>query len=224
LDAGEVEALDQHLAECPDCARQARAERAADTQLAAAMRAVAVPAGLRDRLLSRLATDRAEQRRASLRRRARWAAAAAAVLILSVGVFWQARHPRKLNVEQAAFEFFEKRANPSPESVRVWFQERHFAVVPPAEFNYRLLAHYDLGEVQGERVPLLLFTHGQDQALVYLLSGRQFDLKALSATADPGSSCKMELRFVNDEHDAYLIFYTGDSLDKFLAAPEGKAT
>src|SRR5258708_35768374 len=58
LDTAEVAALEQHLAECPDCTRLVRAERAADDRLGPAVLAVPIPPALRDRLVARLEIER----------------------------------------------------------------------------------------------------------------------------------------------------------------------
>lgn len=214
LDAVEAAALEQHLADCSDCARLVRSERAADDRLAGAMRAVPLPPGLRDRLLGRV-TAEAGGRRRFFGPRTGWAAAAVVFAAL-VGLFWQIRQPHRLDTEQLSYEMWEQTANPSAESVREWFlREKKVAVVPPPQFNYRLLSHYDLADLRGDRVPLLVFTSGSTQARVYVVSDKQFELKGLAAAG--GSGCTCVVKLFNEGHDAYLILFTGDSLDPFLS-------
>src|SRR4051812_16455327 len=59
LDAADAAALERHLADCPACGPAARGEHAFDASLAAAMRAVPLPAGGRGRLLTGLLAARA---------------------------------------------------------------------------------------------------------------------------------------------------------------------
>src|SRR5438552_9047844 len=72
-------ALNDHLAVCPACAADARAAASFDRAIASAMRAVPVPSGLRERLVSHTASKQG----AILRRKAyRTGAALAAALLL----------------------------------------------------------------------------------------------------------------------------------------------
>ena len=68
LEAVELEELEAHLADCPDCGPLAQVERQMDNRLGQAMRAVAVPENLQGRLLARLESDRARQARQWRRR------------------------------------------------------------------------------------------------------------------------------------------------------------
>src|SRR5437763_1879609 len=83
IDPTERAALQQHLDVCPDCAAHSHSDQVVDAALGDAMRAVAVPAGLQTRLLTRLAVTRP-------RRWPRVAAAAAAVLLLVAWATWWA--------------------------------------------------------------------------------------------------------------------------------------
>ena len=82
LPAGDLAALDQHLAGCAACALVARRQAEFDGAVSAAMRAVPVPPGLRDRLLAAAFARRAAA--------ARWKGAKvvglAAALLLTFGV------------------------------------------------------------------------------------------------------------------------------------------
>src|SRR5438132_13737126 len=50
--------LDQHLAGCPHCATEARSASAFDAALSTAMRNVAIPTGLRNRIVAHVAEKR----------------------------------------------------------------------------------------------------------------------------------------------------------------------
>src|SRR5689334_15791744 len=83
LPPDDASALDAHLAGCPECEALAQADRAADDRLGRAMRDVAVPEGLHQRILDRLVAERGDQRRRWLGWTVR-VAAAAAVVVLAV--------------------------------------------------------------------------------------------------------------------------------------------
>src|SRR5262249_38463217 len=94
LDAAEAAALEAHLAECPDCA----AERRADEHLGQAMRAAAGPEGLGGRIHQRLAGRPVAWYR---RRWARGLVAAAAVLVaVGLGLSWFTGPRAVLDLEQ----------------------------------------------------------------------------------------------------------------------------
>jgi hypothetical protein len=224
LPGGEAAALEGHLTGCPECEAVARAERQADDHLGRAVRDVPVPDGLRDRLLGRL---RAERRRWYRRwaLRGTGALAAAAALVVSFGLWehWRASHLPVPDVERIAYDTSVQNAQrASAKSVEDWFgQYRGFAVVAPSEFNgqalnYDTLAYYDLGYCQGERVPMLLFVHGADQARVYILSANQFNLAGLSdQSADSGGYKTVVQSKPDDGRVKYLFLYT-DKMDPFV--------
>jgi hypothetical protein len=69
---------------------------------------------------------------------------------------------------------------------------------------------------------MLLFTHNDQQARLYILSDRDFDLGSLAAgPVEGGSGCKIEVRLASDSHHAYVIIYTGESLDAFTPPRRG---
>src|SRR5207244_1845131 len=74
--------LDRHLAGCPACGADARVAASFDAAVTSAMRAVAVPAGLREKLLTQVAAYRG----GVIRRRMYRVAAAAASVFLALGL------------------------------------------------------------------------------------------------------------------------------------------
>lgn len=224
LEPSEAEALDRHLADCPACAQNAGHERQSDDQLKTAMRNVSIPAGLPGRLSARLDAMQVAEKRRRLRRIAGSLAAAAAVLLaVFLGMDWQRKHPPAVDLDDLRSCFNAEVANPS-EGVQKWLQENKLRTPPPEDFEYHFLAHYYLADLQGKRVPLLLFVRAKDasspdQARVYLLSAEQFDLNALALNSQDVESvgCKVEVLFhPTDRRYAYLVVYTGDSLEPFL--------
>jgi hypothetical protein len=235
LPGGDVAALESHLTACPECEAVARAERQADDHLGRAVRDVPVPDGLRDRLLARL---RAERRR-WYRRRLLWTggtqAAAAAGVLIALGV-WGHFHPAQLPAPylEAIAEEVSQQIPPqdgqgaSPEKVEEWFQYKHHrAVVAPRDFdlrplNYGLLTYYGMADCQGQRVPMLLFANGRDQARVYVLSDKDFNLAELRRQQATLNSfgCTIAARLdPNGEGIVYVFIYTGNAMNPFLTGP-----
>lgn len=216
LDEPELDALHAHLADCPECGPAAQAERRADDRMGRAVRAVPLPDGLRQRLHTRLA----QERRTGRRRRLAWQAAAGAVAAALLLAAWLGRgvvQPRRLNPEQAAADLVARSLNPTPETVEHWFRGQGVEITVPADFDYAALRYYDLADLQGRQVPLLLFLHEDKRAAVYILSDRQFDLTALDRSLPlAGSGYNVELRPVADPRLRYLVVYTGGSLVPFL--------
>jgi hypothetical protein len=223
LDAAEAEALHQHLAECPDCAAQAREERRADEHLGRAMRDVPVPAGLRERLLKRLTVERDRWYRRWI---VRGVAAVAAVAALWVGyLVWFNQLPAVTTAEVRRIADSEKPVT-RDRLVRAFTKEFGVAVNPPDRFNYNLLESYGLEVLEGRPVPCLLFYSGPDRATgagaafahVFVLSDRQFDLEQTMrniGAASSGIRYQIDVTFSHDKDAIYLVFYTGDSLKRF---------
>lgn len=91
LDTSARTELTAHLAECPDCARKLAEYRHLDTLLAQISAQTKVPAGLYGRIMEAIDRESAPHK-SGVHRWARWAASAAAVLLLgvAVGVLWRA--------------------------------------------------------------------------------------------------------------------------------------
>ncbi len=215
LEADELSQLQHHLQECSECAAAMAAEQRLDTYLGEAVRDVPVPAGLQARLLNKLEQDRA---------RRRWkvrALALAASLLLSGGLlfYWLAPRPA-VNYEEI-FVHVRHSAGIAPEDVEVWFKERGLNMVAPRQLNYRLLDSCDTVEIQGQRVPKLLFVQRGERrsavAHVYVLSDQQFDLASRPPERMNISSHTIEERTFSDIPFVYLFVYTGESLDPFFA-------
>jgi hypothetical protein len=230
LEAGEAAELETHLADCPQCGALAQAERRVDNRIGHSMRAVAVPDGLRTRLLAQLDAEREHWYRRRLTRVAGAVAAAAAVIFHAwLGLSWRNDHPPRIDPDQVANEFLTDMVNPSPATVRDSFESRGFRNItapsdsdPNEGLNYRLLRYYGSARLQGKSVPMLLFTSGAAQVRVYIVSYHNFDLKDALATAPSlGSGCKVEFWPPPAPADrtnprfAYVVVYTGDSLQPF---------
>lgn len=216
----EAELLEAHLLECAECGPFARAEQRLDGHLGAALRAVTVPLGLRDRLHKRLKAERAVRTRQH-RLRYYGGLAAAAVLLLAVTAFWLTRPLPVPNLAGLHAE---------PVLSRAEDVERHFAdlgvrTLAPPQFNYKLLTTWHLVEFQGRRrVPHLHFLREGVSAEVYILSARQFDRAATleQGRVDSGGYTVEACQHPHDPQVFYLIKYKGP-LQHFLVE-EGRPT
>jgi hypothetical protein len=219
LEAGEVEALETHLAGCSECDALARAERRADEHLGRAVRDVPLPDGLRERIVARLGREQGARRRRVLARTARLAAAAAVLGFAAwLGyTFYPKRLPEFPVAEARDDKFLMMGAN--RDRVQEWLDGQGNGLVAPPQFNYALLSYYVMEERQGQRVPLLVFVNGQHNAFVYVISGKQFDLEALfrdKPVGSGGQSVELLRGDADHPHVAYAVIYTGESLRPFL--------
>lgn len=220
LEAGEREALESHLADCPECASLARAERRVDHHIARAMQAVSVPPGLHQYLLETLAAQGRPWHRHRMVRAAAVLAAAAAALLLWLGLEGNGK-PQRVDTEQAWHLAMQQRGSPPPQ-VEEWFYETHkIRISAPPQFDYNCLAFYDLSSFQNKRVPLLIFQKGGEWARVYILSDSQFKLKGVD---NPLGYTIRFLPHPTNPHLGYVVIYTSEKLDTFLNDEQRPAT
>lgn len=208
LAGNDADALQQHLARCPECAALAQSEQQFDEQMGPAMRNVPVPAGLRARLLDRLARERRRGRRRWLARGA--AVAAALLLAASAGWLGLRPQPRRIDVEQLCWEEIARQSASPEQQVEPWYRERGHAV-SLALFDTSRLRWYGLGEFQGVIVPHLLFQRDRDLARVYVLDARHFDRTHL-LQQPPAGSGGLEVKVLPDpgnEQVVYLVIFSG---------------
>lgn len=224
-------ALDRHLAGCPHCAAEARYSTAFDAAVGTAMRAVPIPAGLRELLL----TSTLAQRGSLHRRRVYRVAAVAASLLLAVGlvvgVFTSSR-PQPDTYELAVkgddlakvmgigaqVGFVPAPNNPqlaqaNETAVRDWLKAEDLPTELPADFDYGLLVSYGWEEVQGRKVPVVLF-RGRDHgfAKVYAFRSTQFNLKAVEEAQSSYCTAKP---YPSRGGVAFLVVFTGRDLTQF---------
>lgn len=227
LEACLGEALNLHLAECSACGSLARTESQIERQLGQAMRDVPVPADLRQRLQMRLRAERSTCYRTLPRRHPRVAAAVAAVLLLGIALAAYAaiRPPPYLDLADLA-DKWNGQVPASPEVVQKAFEDLGFRTVVPSGFNYQYLDSYDLQRLAGRWVPCLCFVRGPNHASVYILSGKQFDIRSAALQPHEGSGrFTVELRpGPADSNVAYLIKYTGGSLEWLVEEEKSPAT
>lgn len=213
--------LNRHLAECPVCAAEARTGEAFDRAVAAALRAVPVPVGLRERLHARAAAYRGAAIRRTIYRLTALAAAVLLAVGLGLGVFVQ----RSAFDTAALVHDTDEQLRDPESSLRAWLTSLGVAPElppPPGEtdpFDPELLVSLGWERVQGQDVPVVVFRHpsGRGFAKVYILrSLSEFDLRTL---ADAQGSLTLA-RVVTDPSRprgvAYVIVSTGPDFKPFL--------
>jgi hypothetical protein len=152
-------------------------------------------------------------------------AAAAIVLLTTLAVYAVFRPRPQLDLVAVLDQVNDQRGRP-PEEVEKWFQAQGVRAMLPREFDYSLLVSFAEEKLDGKLVPCLRFVRGQNYASLYVLSASQFDLDAMRRQPPGGSgACSLELRSspISTEF-AYLVFYTGGSLDWLLNSRQGPAT
>jgi hypothetical protein len=215
----DLDSLRGHVADCLECAAVQRADRPADEVLGQAMRAVPVPEGLRDRILSRLANrrDRWYQRRVL-----RWSiASAAALLLLSIGWAWWHR-PVALDVDKQA-----KLANDLPDTadkVVQWFQDHEGVTVQvPPNFNYRFLTQCALPRLQNvDNVPMVVLIAPNRAVLrIYILDPVRFDMSKLDGQPHgSGNFTVITMPPTETDRFGYLLEYSGGNIESFRYLPD----
>jgi hypothetical protein len=214
LDETEREAIKQHLEKCPLCAEHVQAERRLDETLGPVLRDVAVPAGLKAKVLAGLS----KQGRVAPWT---WVAAAAAVLLIasSGSLFWFKRtHPEvKISDIAALADQWNMDADAAEKSLA----EQGLKVTVPRFLNFNHLQHVDVTEFKGQRVGRLTFSRTDGQpafASVLILPRNQFGVKELRTLRDPNIPGSVAV-YVHIEDDyVYLVYYRGD-LDTLKARP-----
>jgi hypothetical protein len=214
LQGDEAEALAAHLADCPDCAALHQAERKIDERLGRAMRDVPLPPGLRERLVTNLAAERwASQRRKLVRA----FAGIAAAIALALGWYFWPQRPISLNLH-VRHEKVNAELPSSAQEVVDHFAREGVALQMPTDINlnYNRLTYCGRGELEGQRVPLLIFQNGSATLRVYILDGKRFDLAPWAGNQLSGK-VTLELRVSADGRFGWLFEYTSDSLRPFEA-------
>jgi hypothetical protein len=209
------------------CASLARTENQIERQMGQAVRNVPVPGDLRQRVRLRLRDERRNWYKGLPRRYPRLAAAAAAVLLVGIALaaYAAVRPPRSLDVVDLA-DKWNGQVPASPEEVQKAFEALGFTTLVPSGFNYQYLDSYDLQQLAGRWVPCLCFVRGSNHASVYILSGKQFDIRPAVLQPREGSGrFTVELRpGPADSNVAYLIKYTGGSLEWLVEEEKNPAT
>jgi hypothetical protein len=221
LEEDDAEALQEHLVECPECGTAAQIERSADHAIGQAMRAVAVPAGLQNRLRASVDVRLRSQYRRRWRRIG-FAAAAAACLAFVIGfILWWPARPIQIQLDDVAQQMPLPGIRAfTPSQAQETLHSYGFDVPVPMEFNYQTLQCCDRRPLKGRDVPVLIFTKNGHQACVYILKASEWDLGQVQAGSGIASGVKVVVHpQPGDSEFVYLISYNSESLQLFLSHP-----
>jgi hypothetical protein len=230
LDAADQGALRQHLDVCTECDSFARAQHHLDNQLSRAIQDVPVPIALKDRLLKKLHQQRDDWWKQLTGRVARYAAVAAALLLITFGWFyWKSKQLLSPSTEelittvQAPYAWSRR----TPEEASDYFANKGQPVTLPP-FNYDYLIDYGIKRLKDSNVPYLRFLRSSPQstvvqyAEVFILTSKAFNLDEVEPGRDQGGyRVKVEVQKPAKDH-AYVIVYTGE-LNDLYARPDGQA-
>jgi len=179
LGADVTGALEGHLATCPACAADARAAASFDHAMASAMRAVPVPAGLRDQLVRHVASKQGAILRRKLYQAGALAAAALVFLVLGISLISTTR-PRPDT--DALVRAADDQKNRPKEYTQKWLADQKLPNNLPWDFDYdNLLTNCGYDKVAGHYVPVVTFRApaGNGFAKVYIFRAGEFDPKGL---------------------------------------------
>jgi hypothetical protein len=214
-------ALEGHLTGCAACAADARTALSFDRVVASAMKAVAIPTGLRERLITRAAAKQGAVLRRKLYRIGATCAAALVLLALGFGVFSNSRP--QLNTDDLVLRA-EKQVIEPEETVRAWLAQQQLPDELPPPFNsfdYNLLAGTGTEEVQGRTVPVITFRNNTGFAKVYIFRDKEFVLTGVRDVQSSRASAQVFTGKGRSEGVTYVCVYTGHDLKPFLRTRNG---
>jgi hypothetical protein len=173
--------LADHLATCAACSADARAAASFDRAMASAMRAVPVPAGLRDQLVRHVASKQGASLRRKLYQAGALAAAALVFLVLGLSLISTTR-PR-VDTDALVQTADDQKNNPK-EYTKKWLAAQKLPAGLPWDFDYDLLTScgYEKPVKGSDRtVPVVNFRApvGNGFAKVYIFRASEFDLGSL---------------------------------------------
>jgi hypothetical protein len=218
LGADVTGALDAHCAGCPECAADARSAALFDRAMVSAMKAVPVPAGLREKLFTQASAKQGAILRRKMYQTAAACAAALVLLAIIFGVFSNTRP--KVDTDELVRIADERVSNPE-EATKRWLVAQKLPDELPKPFDYNLLVDWDTKEIQGRKVPVLVFRsslpndNGFAKVYIFREDGR-FDLKGLQDAQ--ASSARAQVIVGQDRLRGvtYVIIHTGPDLAPFL--------
>jgi hypothetical protein len=172
--------LDRHLAGCAACATDSRASSSFDRAVAAAMTAITVPTGLRDKLM----TIASAHRGGIIRRKVYQVAALAASVLFVTGLAFGVFSASRAKMTGEAFVMVQDRIHEDPEgALRDWLVAQQFPDQLPEPFDPYLLVTLGTEKVQGNDVPVAVFKHPKERGFAKVFIFRDdgtYNLKDLS--------------------------------------------
>lgn len=211
-------ALEGHLVTCPACAADARAAVSFDRAVASAMKAVPVPAGLREKLFTQAAAKQGTLLRRKLIRTAAVCAATLLLCGIALGVFSSTR--AKPSADDFAVRG-EQQMTGAQDAVRQFLVDQKLPDRLPRSFDYRLLVHYAEEDVKGRKVAVFVFKspfpddNGFAKVYVFRNDGA-LDLSGLQDVQGSNVRVFREDGTGDFRGATYLFVHTGRDLTPFL--------
>lgn len=212
----DLDAVENHLAGCPECHAWWSHRAEEDNRLAQAFRSVAVPNDLANKLVSRM-----PNRRPGGKSRGVLVGLAAAVLILAGGlgvVAWNRNPAPPLDPDAVSRLLAIRSEVDGPTSHERMdqlvesFQRLGVEVRLPDSLNYNQVISFGVTELQGRKVPQVLFQteDGGNRSLVRLLvlDSKKFDLSQYSVEQNAGTNRQMELVPDSENPRFYFLLST----------------
>ena len=208
--------LSRHLTACSACAALALHEEEFDRSVSRAMKAVVVPADLRERIGTRLAQETGRIWRRNLLRGV--ATAAAVLLVVSLGLGWWNSKSAFLPEQfiQDADHNYILVVNGSRESADEFFRRNGLRTGLPEDFDYSLVSNLMVVEFAGKNVARLDFQRGAARAVVYVLPKREFRLPRDSSREVAGSQCSVEVVDSSSDYIFVIVYMAGGQRQMFL--------
>jgi hypothetical protein len=209
IDPTERAAVQHHLDGCGDCAAAAQSEELLDAALGTAMRAVPIPAGGKARLLAKLAANRPWPW-------VKMAAAAAVLLALGWGGTAWLMQPLP-HITDNALQVTDFEAD----KVEDWYRLHGVDMVAWRQLDHTYLWTYDIVEIQGRRVPKLIFCRDVNGriavAQVIVLRSTRFNTADLhDLTGVNGKLSRVIIERSSDPDWVYVVGTTEGDLSAFL--------
>ena len=214
--------LNTFLAANPTTAADVAADRAFDAHIARSMKDVPIPEGLKGRLLDRVAIEKG----AWYRQKAWSLVGLAAALLVATGGILALRLSTAPDLDPAVaiVPFDEHYQDPAGEINR-FLARRGLSFEPARSFNMNMADRPVMAELQGREVPMIVFRNQTKNATakVFIIRDTDFNWKNLPQDGSLVPSIYGQqvalVPHATRRDIAYLVVFTGDSLDLFLDKP-----
>jgi hypothetical protein len=214
--------LTNFLAANPTLAAEVEADRAFDAQLAQRMKDVPIPEGLKGRLLDHVAI----QKGAWYRQKAWGLVGLAAAVMIATGGLLALRLSTAPELDPAVVivPFDEHYQDPAGEISR-FLAKRGLNFEPARPFNMNMADRPVMAELQGREVPMIVFRNQTKNATakVFVVRDTQFNWKNLPQDGSLVPSIYGHqvaiIPHATRRDIAYIVVFSGDSLDLFLDKP-----
>ncbi len=213
LESADRQELERHLEQCADCRGRAEQSQRIDAWLGPAMGAVAIPIGLRERILSRLANERNAYYRGWL---LRGAVAAAVLAATFTGMYWLVWGGRATDVQIDPIALVNRHSGPLPkhvDDIAPWIRAQgvNFHDVPSRfrhnwHFANVRLIHAEIVHENGIAIPTLVYQTNdhKSEAVVMFLPRGKFPLDRLPGPEQAGGTYGQATALGAADGDAYV--------------------